>query len=234
MSRVCVSSLPSIVLFHLEGNVNHSMVAHAPLVGILARAALLAQGLIEALDSRGRLSSRGGSSLARILAKLSLQLANLSQLMKTGLERHGDQRLQGVGRIVASVVEVAVLDLQFVEDSGQGAGLDDVVGDLVDYDQVSKQSEASSLSRTVLGVNDGGEGVDIAEFDAHALEESSVRAEAVANDHKGTVKLPVVVGDSIRVDVLLGDGQETLGKIGLHGGLGDAGHVSGRSKKGGE
>lgn len=73
-----------------------------------------------------------GAVLLESSLKLSLQLTNLRELVDAGLDRHGDQRLQGVGRVVPRVVEVAVLDLKLVEDSRQGAGLDDVIGDLVD------------------------------------------------------------------------------------------------------
>lgn len=55
-----------------KGRLNDAMVAHAPLVSILARAALLAKGLIEFLHCRSGLSCWGGNP-ARILAKLSIQ-----------------------------------------------------------------------------------------------------------------------------------------------------------------
>jgi hypothetical protein len=197
------------------------MVAHAPLVSILARAALSAKGLIEFLHSRSGLGGRCGN-LAGILAKLSIQpaektrlaryrtgegcnvLGKLADLVDAGLDSHGDERLEGVGSVVSGIVEVSVLDLKLVQDGGQVAGLRDIVDDLVH----------------VLGVDDGGEGVDILKVDTHGLEEALIRTEAVTDDDQGAVELPVILGDAVGVDMLLQDGQQTLGEVLLLGKLG--------------
>lgn len=183
------------------------IIAKTPLGIRLAGPALLPLRLVKVPENICPLQ-RHGVGGGHVGPELPLELVDLADLLETGLDGETEHGLQCVDGVVAGVVEVAVRDVEVVEDGGEAAALRQVARDLVH----------------VLAVDDAAEGeVVVAGLCADAFQVAQVRVEVVADEDEVAERGLVCWVGAVGVDAGDDDLVEAIGEVGFAGLFGDAG-----------